>query len=185
MSAHYIEAALQEIFGDEFLTDQHSRDTARRVHEYWLSLVPAFIGGLDAAFTTFVNEPPTKQLIVCANIPFHSACAHHLLPFEGHVHIGYKPDRVLAGLSKFPRAVKHFAQRPQTQELFARDLADYLYKKLEPTALLVRATATHTCTTCRGVVAPGTYMVNDVVLGDAQRYETVKAEFLSMIESQP
>ena len=181
MSAHYIEAALAEIFGDEFLTDQHSRDTARRVYMYWISLVPAPLSDLEDVFTVFDNEPPTKQLVVCANIPFHSACAHHLLPFEGRVHIGYKPDRVLAGLSKFPRAVRHFAQRPQTQELFVRTLSDYLYHKLEPTALIVRATATHTCTTCRGVVAPGTIMVNDVVLGDAQRYDAVKTEFMDMI----
>src|SRR4030065_932185 len=95
----HVEFALAQVFGEKWATDQHSRDTARRVTEYWESLVPRSIKELHDEFTVFDNEPRTKQLVVCANIPFHSACAHHLLPFEGHVSIGYTPDSLLCGLS--------------------------------------------------------------------------------------
>jgi len=176
--------ALTKIFGATWAEGQHARDTAQRILRYWQALVPPPVASLDKAFTTFKNEPRAKQMVVCCNIPFHSACAHHLLPFEGHVHIGYTPDAVLCGLSKFPRAVNHFAQRPQIQELMGRELADYLYAKLEPHGLGIRVVAVHTCTTCRGVVAPGTLMVTDIMLGDFQRYETLKQEFLSMIRER-
>lgn len=172
---------LYSLFGSMQMESQHMQRTAERVVRYWQSLVPQPVEMLDDEFTVFENNPPVKQLIMTNTIPFHSACAHHLMPFEGHAYVGYKPDAVICGLSKLPRAVKFFAQRPQTQEWLARDVADYLNKKLKPTALIVVLDAVHTCTTCRGVEAPGTTMTTSVVLGDAQRYEAVKNEFFELL----
>lgn len=185
-----LQTVLERVYGPEFLHTPHTEDTADRVLAYWESLRPKSLENLEVSFRTFLNKPLTdddetvqsvKGFVAVNRIPFHSACAHHLLPFEGHVYIGYLPNHWLAGLSKFPRAVEHFAQRPQTQELMCRNLSDWLYHRLKPTALVVICDAIHTCTTCRGVQAAGTVMTTSIVLGDAQRYEQVKTEFFELI----
>src|SRR5579862_4025449 len=32
-----------------------------------------------------------NEIVLLRNIPFHSLCEHHLLPFVGHAHVAYLP----------------------------------------------------------------------------------------------
>jgi len=66
--------------------------------------------------TTFPNEEGYDELVVAREIPFHSLCMHHLLPFHGVAHIGYLPGERILGLSKFGRVVELFARDLQVQE---------------------------------------------------------------------
>jgi GTP cyclohydrolase I len=43
------------------------------------------------ALTTFANDAGYDELVVVREIPFHSLCMHHLLPFHGVAHIAYLP----------------------------------------------------------------------------------------------
>jgi len=46
--------------------------------------------------TTFPNDEGYDELVVVRDIPFHSLCEHHLLPFVGKAHLAYLPrDRIL------------------------------------------------------------------------------------------
>jgi len=87
-------------------------------------------------------------------MPFHSLCAHHLLPFHGKVSVAYRPENVLAGLGSIPRALRHFARRPQLQERLTEQLAEHLYQALGPKGLVVQSTARHMCVEMRGAESP-------------------------------
>ena len=65
--------------------------------------------------TTFDNAAGYDELVLVSDIPVHSLCEHHLLPFTGVAHVGYLPDTRILGLSKFARVVAFFSHRAQTR----------------------------------------------------------------------
>lgn len=92
------------------------RDTPRRVVKALremtagYKLEPAVILG-----TIFKDEH--DQLVTLDHIEFVSLCKHHLMPFEGHAHVGYIPGgKGIVGISKLARLVECFARRLQVQE---------------------------------------------------------------------
>ena len=56
--------------------------------------------------TTFPNDEGYDELVLARDIPFHSLCQHHLLPFTGVAHVGYLPGERILGLSKLARVVE-------------------------------------------------------------------------------
>lgn len=54
--------------------------------------------------TTFPNDEGYKELVLARDIPFHSLCQHHVLPFTGAAHVAYLPGKRILGLSKLARA---------------------------------------------------------------------------------
>src|SRR3954453_11824528 len=50
--------------------------------------------------TTFPNDQRYDELVVARDIPFHSLCEHHLLPFSGVAHVRNIPGERIVGLSK-------------------------------------------------------------------------------------
>lgn len=91
-----------------------------------------------------------KQPITLSGIKFNSVCEHHWLPFMGIAEISYIPSDKVIGLSKIPRVVKYFSQKPQLQERLTDEIGDYLFDILKPEWLRISLTATHTCVMCRG-----------------------------------
>ena len=104
---------------------------------------------LNSRMKVFPNEGTTTPITV-SGIEFCSTCEHHWLPFMGLVTVSYVPDKTIVGLSKIPRVVKYFSQRPQLQERLTKDIGEYLVALLQPKSLTVEVTATHTCVMCRG-----------------------------------
>ena len=90
------------------------------------------------------------QPIIMRGIEFHSTCEHHWLPFMGVAEVSYKPTNKIIGLSKIPRVVKYFSQKPQLQEKLTNEIGEYLFNLLQPEWIQVKLTATHTCVMCRG-----------------------------------
>lgn len=105
---------------------------------------------LNATMKLFPSEGVT-DLIIVKSINFNSMCEHHWLPFSGYINIGYVPDEKIVGLSKIPRTVKFFSQKPQLQERLVKEIGEYLVEKIKPKALYVLAEATHACVACRGI----------------------------------
>lgn len=124
-------------------------------------------------FTSFNGQAPQvakfkranyDQYIVVRDIQFSSLCEHHHMPFWGLVHIGYHPQDWLAGLSKFSRVVKYFSSRPQLQEHLTAQIAEYLDAQLHPRALIVVASAEHSCVKCRGARDPRSQTITSKII---------------------
>mmetsp|Transcript_75066 Transcript_75066/g.208733 ORF Transcript_75066/g.208733 Transcript_75066/m.208733 type:complete len:261 (-) Transcript_75066:18-800(-) len=94
------------------------------------------------------------DLVVVRDMPFHSLCEHHLLPFSGVAHVAYLPNGRVLGLSKFARLLKVFSQRLQLQERLTQQVADTLDRALAPQAVAVAVEATHACMCMRGIASP-------------------------------
>jgi GTP cyclohydrolase I len=120
-------------------------------------------GSEDWNFTTFKSD--SHELVINKNIKFVSLCAHHVAPFTGVCHIGYIPDGMIAGLSKFARCVQSAAHTLTAQEELTTAIADQLEEILNPLGLAVVMEATHSCMTNRGAQAHGTETTTSAMRG--------------------
>ncbi|MGI0156273.1 MAG: GTP cyclohydrolase I, partial [Thermoplasmata archaeon] len=102
-------------------SDANLRETPRRVAQTYKDLVSPRPFNL----TSFPNDEAYDELVVAKDIPFHSLCAHHLLPFHGLAHVGYRPGKRLLGLSKLARVVDMFARGLQLQEHLSSQIASW------------------------------------------------------------
>ena len=128
----------------------HLEGTPERVAALWAQL----FAGLDAAhapeLATFPNPSPDAGMVLAARLPFHSMCAHHLLPFFGRASVAYLPGASIVGLGALPRLVDHHARRPTLQEDIAAGVADALERVLAPRGVAVHLSARHLCMEMRG-----------------------------------
>jgi GTP cyclohydrolase I len=127
--------------------------------------------------TTFPNDEGYDELVLARDIPFHTVCEHHLLPFRGVAHVGYLPGDAIVGLSKLARLVDHFAARPQTQKRLTHQVADCLAARLNPRGVGVVLESEHECMTLRGVRALGTTTITSALLGALRADARSRSEF--------
>ena len=118
-------------------------------------------------------------MVLIRDIALSSVCEHHLLPFVGKAHVGYRPNERVAGLSKLARMVEGYARRPQLQEDLTAQVVDALYKKLGARGAIVVVEADQLCMTMRGVQNPGsvTSAGRDIFAED----ERTRQEAMSLI----
>jgi GTP cyclohydrolase IA len=143
-----------------------SRTPARIARMYVEELLSGYdtreLGLLRQRFTVF-NKARRHELVVIQGVPFYSLCAHHMVPFFGTASMGYLPAQKVIGLSKFPRVVKLFSRRLQTQENLTGMIADFIQAEANPAALIVHLRATHLCCAARGIERPGVEMVTSAI----------------------
>lgn len=142
-------------------TGVHLADTPRRVAASLLEMLTP----REFTMTTFPNDEGYEELVLVRNIPFHSLCEHHLLPFRGVAHVGYIPGERILGISKLARVVEMFASDLQVQERLTKQVADYLQEQLDAQAVGVVIEAEHLCMSLRGVQAAGATTVTSTFLG--------------------
>jgi GTP cyclohydrolase I len=133
-----------------------------------------------AYLRTFFHER-YNQIVLLRNIPFHSICEHHFLPFIGHAHVAYLPHDRVVGLSKLARVVEAFALRPQVQERLTDQIADAIMDCLRPLGAICVIDASHTCMTIRGIQKPGSAMVTSAIRGTFLRNQATRNEVLNLI----
>ncbi len=128
------------------------------------------------------HEESGGGIVVVRDIPFHSMCEHHLLPFVGAAHVAYLPrEGRITGLSKIARCVAGFAARPQVQERLTAQVADAMVAELEPEGVLVVMEAEHTCMTMRGIRAAGAKTTTIATRGAFDADASLRAEALSLL----
>src|SRR5687768_4078359 len=121
--------------------DEHTRDTPRRVAAAYAEMLTP----RSFSPTTFPNDERYDELVLARDIPFHSLCRHHLLPFHGVAHVGYLPGERILGLSELARVVELFARGLQVQERLTKQVADWLLEQLAPKGVGVVLEAEHLC----------------------------------------
>ena len=134
-----------------------------------------------AAVLSVGFEEGHDELVILREIPFHSMCEHHFMPFHGQAHVGYLPDGRIVGLSKIARAVEIFARRPQVQERLTSQIAECIEQVLDARGVGVVIEAEHLCMTARGVRKPGAKMVTSSMRGAFRSDANTRAEFLELI----
>jgi GTP cyclohydrolase IA len=158
-------------------SDEHLRETPRRVAASFAEMLTPRPFNL----TTFPNDEGYDELVLARSIPFHSMCAHHLLPFTGVAHVGYLPGERILGISKLARVVELFARRPQVQERLTAQVAGWLQAQLEPRGVGVVLEAEHLCMSLRGVQAAGAQTVTSALHGTLRDDARSRQEFLALI----
>lgn len=168
-------AELLEALGID-LENESLSETPRRVARMYEELLTA------RAFTatTFPNDGSYDELVVVRDIPFHSLCEHHLLPFTGVAHVAYVPGERIVGLSKLARVVELYARRLQVQERMTSQIAEWLEVALQPRGVGVVLEAEHLCMTVRGVRTPGARTTTSSVRGLLRSDARTRAEFLAL-----
>ncbi len=152
-------------------------ETPRRVAASFAELVtPA-----EFCTTSFPNEGCYDELVVVRDIPFHTLCMHHLLPFHGQAHVAYLPGERIIGISKLARVVEAFARDLQLQERLTVQIADWLEQELTPRGVGVVLSAEHTCMTIRGVRKPGARTVTSALRGSLRDDARTRQEFFSLV----
>jgi GTP cyclohydrolase I len=101
--------------------------------------------------TTRMLEPGERPgLVEVKDIAFHSICAHHFLPFFGHLDLRYEPGDRILGLGKLPRLVDAYARRFQIQEDLVREVAHEMMSSGGARGVRVSSRAQHLCMCSRG-----------------------------------
>jgi GTP cyclohydrolase I len=158
------------------LADEGLRDTPRRVAKAYAELLTPNPFNL----TTFPNDEGYDELVLARDIPFHSLCMHHMLPFHGVAHVAYLPGDRIIGLSKLARVVELFARDLQVQERLTRQVADWLQTHLAPKGVGVVIEAEHLCMSLRGVQKPGSRTVTSALHGLVREDPRTRQEFLAL-----
>jgi GTP cyclohydrolase I len=121
------------------------------------------------------------EVVLLRDVPFHSMCEHHLLPFTGRAHVAYLPDGKVVGLSKLARLVEGYARRPQVQERLTGQIADAMMEELNPIGAACVIEAVHTCMTIRGAKKTGSTMVTSALRGIFKENPASRAEILLLM----
>ena len=177
--AELVEALLVELGEDP--RRQGLTATPERVARAMRELTDGYGVKPEDVIADAIFDQDYDEMVVAKDIAFYSLCEHHMLPFFGHVHVGYLPKGKVVGLSKIPRLVEVYAHRLQLQEQMTKAIAEALNGTLEPRGVGVVVEARHLCMEMRGVETPGGRMITSCMLGTFRRDPRTRAEFLDLV----
>lgn len=157
-------------------------DTPRRVVKAFEHLFGGYRENAAAILdTVFEAVEGYRDIVLVRDIPFHSHCEHHMVPFYGKAHIAYYPSAGVVGLSKLARVVDVYARRLQTQETMTVQIAQCIQKTLKPRGVAVMLEAEHLCMAMRGVQKAGATTLTTQFTGLFEDEPAEQVRFLSLV----
>ncbi|KAJ4145223.1 hypothetical protein LMH87_004078 [Akanthomyces muscarius] len=158
-----------------------SRQGLRKSPERVAKALTFFTRGYNLDLSTILKDAifyeDHQGLIIVKDIAFSSLCEHHLIPFVGKAHVGYKPNGKIVGLSKMARVVETFARRPQVQERLTTQVVQCLFDVLQPRDVAVVIEATHQCMVMRGVEKTTATTTTTRFMGEFETTRDAKEDF--------
>jgi GTP cyclohydrolase IA len=177
--AELVESLLVELGEDP--DRQGLKATPDRVSRSLRELTAGYGVKPEEVIADAIFDQDYDEMVLVKDIAFYSLCEHHMLPFFGHVHVGYLPNGKVVGLSKIPRLIEIYARRLQIQEQLTREIAEALNSALAPKGVGVVIEARHLCMEMRGVETPGGRMITSCMLGTFRKDPRTRAEFLDLV----
>lgn len=157
-------------------------DTPRRVARAWREYASGYAEDPATHLSrTFEEVGGYDEIVLLRDIPFQSHCEHHLAPIIGKASIAYLPGNRVVGISKLARVLHGYARRLQVQERLTAQVADAIWKHLEPKGVAVVIEASHACMTARGVSTPGVMMSTSRMMGTFREDERSRREVLALM----
>ena len=178
LAEHY--RAILEIIGEDPEREGLKKTPERAARAMWYA-TRGYRQNVDEVIHEALFKVRDSQLVIVRNVEFYSLCEHHILPFFGHVSIGYLPGEKIVGLSKVARIVDMFARRLQVQERLTAELAEVLSDSLGASGVIVRVEARHLCMAMRGVQKQDSETVTTVATGELLTNQQLRQEFFSAI----
>jgi GTP cyclohydrolase I len=157
-------------------------DTPKRVVSAFEELYSGYReSAVDVLDRTFSEMGSYDDLVLVRNIPFHSHCEHHMMPFYGRAHVAYMPIERVVGLSKLARLIDVYARRLQTQEHLTSQVVTAIDEVLKPRGVAVMVEAEHTCMSLRGVQKHGSSTVTTQFTGLFREDAALQVRFLTLV----
>ena len=161
------------------------KETPRRVAEMYAEV----FSGIDQDPKEELKvgfEESHREMVIVRDIPFHSMCEHHLLPFYGAAHVGYIPNEGgrVVGASKLARVVEIVSKRPQLQERMTSAIADAIMDAIKPDGVAVVIQAEHLCMIMRGIKKPGSALVTSALRGAFRSRTDTRNEFFCLLQGK-
>lgn len=160
-------------------------DTPKRVVKAYEELFSGYGEDADELLDRTFGEIGTfDDFVLLRDIPFHSHCEHHMVPFVGKAHIAYFPVERVVGLSKIARVVEIFSRRLQTQEHLTSQIVNALDGGLNPRGVAVMLEAEHMCMSMRGIAKAGVTTLTTQFTGVFRDDPAEQVRFITLVRSK-
>ena len=159
-------------------------DTPSRASKAMAFLTKGYAETLDEIVNDALFPSDTSEMIIVQDIELYSMCEHHMLPFIGKCHVAYIPTGRVVGLSKVARIVGMYARRLQIQENLTLEIAEAIQAVTGAAGAGVIIEAQHMCMMMRGVEKQNSMMKTSMMLGQFQKDQSTRMEFLSILQLQ-
>jgi GTP cyclohydrolase IA len=160
-------------------------DTPKRVVAAYDELFSGYReDAVEVLDRTFSETGGYEDLVLVRDIPFHSHCEHHMMPFVGKAHIAYMPVDRVVGLSKLARLIDVFARRLQTQEHLTSQIVRAIDEVLKPRGVAVLMEAEHSCMSLRGVEKIGATTVTTKFTGLFRDDPAEQVRFMTLVRGR-
>ncbi|KAF0232063.1 MAG: GTP cyclohydrolase [Beijerinckiaceae bacterium] len=160
-------------------------DTPKRVAKAYEEIFSGYSKDASEVLSTvFRDVEGYDDLVLVQDIPFHSHCEHHMVPFVGVAHIAYFPQDGVVGLSKLARVVDIFARRLQTQETMTAEITGAIDEALHPRGIAVMIEAEHMCMSMRGIQKQGASTTTCQFTGVFRDDPAEQVRFFSLLNSR-
>ncbi len=157
-------------------------DTPKRVVKAYEQMFKGYSENpSDYLETIFDEVDGYTDIVVLRDIPFHSHCEHHMVPFVGKAHLAYYPKSGVVGLSKFARVVDTFARRLQTQEAMTSQIVAAIEESGATRGVAIMIEAEHMCVSMRGVQKDGVSTVTTLFTGVFKDDPAEQVKFMTLV----